>query len=419
MIGEFRNQIFHKRIIGKFLQAVDPSDDTITYADFDDMGFFGSFMEAIPRKILLDLDNSFSLKGYKDRLYYMDGYRKKSYWFDFEDRVSYFDRIRPERYQIPGSINIESSSKCILNCKMCWAGGSKYQKANTKSPPALMDMDLYGLILEQISEAFPKSRPIACLSFRGEPLLNKRLPEMIAAAGKKGVNVLLITNAMLLTENMAQRLLDAGLWEIAFSVNSHEPETYQKIQKKGDFSRVLRNIENFLKQKEAYGARDLRVCYRAVLQEENENQMEQMIQHFFTPEIFNISFQYEILRPDFPGGGGRAWKTFRRIPQKVPCWNLWWNCTITTEGNVLPCVTCTNEREGELMGNVKETHLSEIWNNDLYQRYRELHLSNRIDEVPFCRHCDQHETSNWSNNPRILNGVEHLTYPAVYTLRRI
>lgn len=407
-------------LLRKFLSFAEEEPAGIAYADFDDMGFFGSFMESVPSSLIVRLGNGFSLRELKNRLYYLcTGLAKRSYWFDFEDRSGYFEKVLPERYKIPGGINIETASRCILNCRMCWSNGEKYRATRCKRPKPLMDMGLYEAILRQIADVYQGKPGIISPIYRGEPLLNKHLPAMIQKASRMNLQVLLVTNAMLLTREMSKKLLDAGVWEIAFSVNSHREDTYRRIHIGGDYHRVRRNIEDFLSLRDEMGRRDVRVCYRVVHQEENESETEEMIRAFFTPDIFNISFQSEILRPNAPAGGGVAWKRFHTIPSRVACWNLWWNCTITTEGNVLPCVTCTNEMQGEVMGNVRENHLMDIWQNGLYSRYRELHLADRIGEVPFCRHCDQYEVSNWSNDPEIRDGVEHLTYPAVRVLRRV
>jgi radical SAM protein with 4Fe4S-binding SPASM domain len=406
-------------LLRKFSSFAAERPREIAYADFDDLGFFGSFMESIPSGLNAGLGNGFSLRKHKQRLYYQDsGEPKRSYWFDAEDRAGYFEKVLPERYRIPGGINIETSSRCILRCRMCWSNGEKYRATNCKRPKAVMDMDLYEIILRQIQDVYQGKPGIISPIYRGEPLVNRQLPAMIEKASRMNLKVLLVTNAMLLTRELSRKLLDAGLWEIAFSVNSHREDVYRKIHVGGDYHRVMKNISDFLSIRDEMGRRDVRVCYRVVHQEANEAETEEITRVLFTPEIFNISFQSEILRPNAPAGGGIAWKRFRTIPARVACWNLWWNCTITTEGNVLPCVTCTNELEGEVMGNVRQDHLMDIWQNSLYSKYRELHLAGRIDEVPFCRGCDQYEVSNWSNDPKVREGVEHITYPAVRVLRR-
>lgn len=409
----------NKHILTKIQRFSSKCTEKISFADFDDMGFFGSFIECLSRSVVENLPSDLDLGGLKGRFYYHPSVETSSYWFDFEDRRAYFEKELPDRYRIPGGINIEVASSCVLRCKTCWSHGSKHAWMRTEKRKPFMDLDLFERIIGQISEIRQDRPGIISPIYRGEPLLNRNLPMMIQKASRVNLNVLLVTNGMLLSKDLSKRLLDAGLWEIAFSVNSHREETYQKIHKRGNYTQVMKNIEDFLTLRAKAGRNDLRVCYRVVYQEDNATEMDDMIKAFFGPDIFNISFQYEILRPNGPAGGGRAWKKYVEIPGRVPCWNLWWNCTITTDGNVLPCVTCTNELAGEVMGNVTRDHLHDIWNDRLYSTYRRLHLAGQIDQVPFCNGCDQYQSSNWSNHPFVKDGVEYLTYPVVKVLRRV
>lgn len=82
----------------------------------------------------------------------------------------------------------------------------------------------------------------------GEPLLDCKIPQRVAAAQKRlgsrnsiGLN----TNAMLLDEDMARALLATGLDVIYFSLDGVDAESYGKIRINLVYDTVARNIRRF------------------------------------------------------------------------------------------------------------------------------------------------------------------------------
>ena len=80
----------------------------------------------------------------------------------------------------------------------------------------------------------------------GEPLLDKKLIPRIKklkANGMRGISI--ATNSMLLDEERARGLIEAGLDEIMFAIDSIEEEQYKKIKVGLDFKTVIGSIERF------------------------------------------------------------------------------------------------------------------------------------------------------------------------------
>jgi wyosine [tRNA(Phe)-imidazoG37] synthetase (radical SAM superfamily) len=78
----------------------------------------------------------------------------------------------------------------------------------------------------------------------GEPLLNPRIAEIAEGAKSAGIDVAFTTNASMLTESLAERLLPASSW-IKTSCNGGGPDTYAMIHRTGkdEFERVIGNLK--------------------------------------------------------------------------------------------------------------------------------------------------------------------------------
>lgn len=77
----------------------------------------------------------------------------------------------------------------------------------------------------------------------GEPLVRHELPELIARLAREpGIDeIALTTNGLLLAEQ-AQALRDAGLARLNISLDTLNPETFQKIARRDGFEKVLEGI---------------------------------------------------------------------------------------------------------------------------------------------------------------------------------
>lgn len=106
------------------------------------------------------------------------------------------------------------------------------------------------------------------LQGQGEPLLNKDLIKMIHCAKDKGLVVDTCTNGVLVSQDVAQRLLDSGLDKIAFSVDSCYEEKYEVIQRGAKFRNTLGNIESFVQLRNRQQCKTI-ICLYMVIMKNN------------------------------------------------------------------------------------------------------------------------------------------------------
>ena len=110
---------------------------------------------------------------------------------------------------------IEPTTKCNLNCKMC------FRHTWFDEPICDLSLDDYRHVLATM----PKSVETIFFGGMGEPLFHKDIMEMIRLAAETGAEVELLTNGTLLTEEMIHGILNAGLSRLWISIDDLETDS--------------------------------------------------------------------------------------------------------------------------------------------------------------------------------------------------
>ncbi len=124
------------------------------------------------------------------------------------------------RYLIK-DIFLEITNVCNDKCLFC-----PYTIMTRKK--GFMDYDFYCSIIDQI--AFDKIGPYVCLCIMGEPLLHKRVFDMVKYANDKNVGTMIFTNLSYLNEDAVETLYSNGLTVLALSLHVDEEHCYKNIR---------------------------------------------------------------------------------------------------------------------------------------------------------------------------------------------
>lgn len=118
------------------------------------------------------------------------------------------------------TVEIETVSACNRSCGWC-------PVSVERRPPGRLDEALFRKLIADLAAAGFKGR--LAPHFYGEPLLDKRLPELVAHVHEKLPDVLieLFTNGDYLTEDSLTRLAEAGVGR--FMVTSHDGEIPERL----------------------------------------------------------------------------------------------------------------------------------------------------------------------------------------------
>jgi len=297
------------------------------------------------------------------------------YW-EYRDRWEEYPRnhiVSP----FPLHLDIEATNSCNLKCIMC--PRTDMVKAGTFWKIGMFDFDTYKrLIDEGVSWGLSSIK----FNYLGEPLLNPRLVEMIEYAKQAGViDVMFNTNATLLNEEVARKLIDSGLDKLFFSFDSPYRDQYNQIRVGSDYDQVLSNIRRFNEIRGDAVSPLTRVTM--VMIKENKDNWG-VFRKLFEPIVDVVAYS------DYTDYSGQHKPEFTiRPPQsrrnKFCCAQLWQRMFVHPDGVVTVC--CVDSSRSLQMGNIYKQSAHDIWTGDKYRSLRELHAGGNFDKIPTCASC--------------------------------
>jgi radical SAM protein with 4Fe4S-binding SPASM domain len=124
-----------------------------------------------------------------------------------------------EKY-VPLVVSWNVTSKCNLKCSHC------YMNSGEKEIKDELSTDAAKMLIHQIVEV---SRPLLILS-GGEPLLRDDIFEIIRYGADRGLKIGMGSNGMLINDEIAKKLKDAGMTTVAISLDSSIPERHDEFR---------------------------------------------------------------------------------------------------------------------------------------------------------------------------------------------
>lgn len=276
---------------------------------------------------------------------------------------------------LPIRLWVELTSHCNFRCIMC------PNKDLSKQDKGFMDMALFQKIIDEARDfAFDIN-----LAHRGESLLHPDIVEAARAARAAGLFTRLHTNGSLLTEELGRGLIEAGLDHISFSFDGLTRETYERIRKGGDFEKTLANIVRFLEIKRETGAARPAAAIEVINFEDVAGFELDKARSTFQKHFQDLPLDSFVVKELHNWAGdieaARETNTYTACP--FP-WNA---LVISWNGDVTPCTQDFFNRM--VLGNARESSLSEIWNGEEMTRLRRKLGTCDLDGLPACIKCDR------------------------------
>jgi MoaA/NifB/PqqE/SkfB family radical SAM enzyme len=340
-------------------------------------------------------------------------------------------------------IYIEVTNQCNLNCRTC-------VRNSWGDQPGSMILDQFQTIIAHINRIEPT--PEIFFGGYGEPLSHPDIVTMIQLARKSKAKTSLITNGTLLSQEMSEALLEAGLDMLWVSIDGAKPESYQDIRLGDHLPQIIENLEVFHSMRTKIfgnsswaGKPELGIAF--VLMKKNAAELPQIIElgerfgasQFIgtnllvhTQEMASEVFYEKCLnhsggswegaqprirlpRMDFEGTLGKdiidllmqgypikiAGNIVNRNPYVCP-FVARGAAVIRWDGEVSPCLPLLYEHTGFYgdwerrsypysFGNVLSQPLNEIWLDEKYQDLRERLLEMSFSPCVDCHTCEMSE----------------------------
>jgi MoaA/NifB/PqqE/SkfB family radical SAM enzyme len=316
----------------------------------------------------------------------------------------------------PVEAYFEVANRCNSKCATCPLTFSPQEAARQLS------LDEFKHLVAQL----PDLRR-AVLQGIGEPLLNRDLAPMIAHLKCRGVYVVFNTNAALLTRRRQVELIESGLDELRVSLDSSTPETYLKVRGIPAFERVVANLGEMVRTRQALEAGAPRISIWMTGLRENLHELPNVIDLAARLGVDEVYLQRMVFWGEglavseqsiYPGGlagveeviaeaerraerhglgfrGADARPPRASILERPPEDEPWRACSrplrlayITSRGTALPCCIApfTDAPFDSIrLGNYLEDGVASVWNGDAYARFRQQLYSSAPPAA--CRNC--------------------------------
>lgn len=303
----------------------------------------------------------------------------------------------------PQRIVFEVTNRCNLRCEMCAQSSREFD---------YRDLDIN--LVKKIEPILPYATDVSLFGW-GEPLVHKQFLDIFDIVSKYGADIFVLTNGVLLTENVSRHMISKGLKYLNFSMDGATAETYDRIRRGSNFDKVITNIKNAVKIKKELWKKDpyLRMVFTATKRniEEfpeflklasslgmdevkllyaiayHENFVKDSL--FFNKELANRIFDEAEkvakklgLKLTLPDRFSEGKKVFHK-----PCYRPWEEVYIQCDGTLRAC--CFND---DLMGDLNKESFENIWNNRKFQEFRKRINSNKPPET--CKNCQHYRHIN-------------------------
>ncbi len=308
----------------------------------------------------------------------------------------------------PRVVFIEVTNRCNLLCETC------PRTFFTREPLRSLTFDEFVFIAGQ----FPAMQR-AVLHGIGEPMLNRDLPQIIAYLKQRGIEVLFNSNGTLLTPAWQEALARSGLDEYRCSIDGATPATYARIRGADLLHKIEAGLIGLVQTKAHLGVETPHISIWCVATRENLAELPDLVRmaaRLGVPEVYlqrmtffgnELEQQFGMARRElavfgrdaalqeqiiaecetlsahlgvaFRAAGARdprASLAAARVADDHPwqaCLRPWTTAYVTANGSCLPCCIspfATHDYESLILGNLFERPFDEIWNENLYRKFR-------------------------------------------------
>ena len=291
-------------------------------------------------------------------------------------------------------IIISITNRCNLRCIMCQI-------------PLQTNGEMATEELKELIKDAANLNPNSIVFSGGEPLLRKDIFELISFANHHRINTCLTSNGTLIDNEVAKQLVSSGIGVVNISIEGPEV-IHDSLRGRGSFRKSIEALKHLSRHK-------IETTIATVVCRQNYN---------FLPSVMELAHQFGVTTVKFQPFSEiflikknekkeffvslDALKEIKQSIEKVielskgykistnpinylysiplylcglwprsssnGCSALWHTCPISAEGNVYLCWVLSNR----ILGNVKKTKLSKIWNSNEHNRLAPVCYKRRL-----------------------------------------
>jgi organic radical activating enzyme len=277
---------------------------------------------------------------------------------------------------IPDNIEIfvldaEINGGCNYKCRMCPQSQGREREFLRKLPLQVFE--------KMLDDAMQYGLKTVTLHGSGEPTLNKNFPDFVKLVKDRDLTCISFTNGKRLTEELSERLINAGIDVLRLSCIGYDKPTYEKWMEGGDFDLVRENARRFVRLA--------------------ENTVTEMHINHLIIDPGNVDEEVKMYRRtwgEYTGARSEIWLmhnwsasekilvNYQRAPLlQVRAGGL------GAYGAVVACCMVLGHDSKAVLGHLETQTIEEIVSGEAYEKLRRAHTEERFDDIDYCKGCDQ------------------------------
>lgn len=298
----------------------------------------------------------------------------------------------------PYLLIIDPCNYCNLRCPLCPTGLNDLGREQSM------------LSFEHFKHYFDPHAPYLFETYLhnwGESLINKDVYRMIEYAQSRNVGTNLSSNFVIVKSDDLDNLLDCGLEYLVVSLDGATESSYSQYRVRGDFERVVENLAEIIRRRNARRNRRLVVEWQYIVMKQNEHEIPQaqamaarlgvdLLRFIPVGMPYEVRNRKEIADRWYPVtvegrvASNHEEQQYGQASKPGPCFYLYRSMVVNPDGGVSPC--CVVYRKNRDFAQLTDGPIDvrAIWNNEHYVSGRSLFSSaavrNRKPTV--CDSCD-------------------------------
>lgn len=297
------------------------------------------------------------------------------------ERVELYEQLPLET---PFSVHIFPIYICNFKCKYCLHAMSNEELQEKGFRKETMSFETYKKAIDDIKQYDSKLKALI-FAGHGEPLLHKDICKMVKYAKDNDVadRIEIVTNASLISKEMADGLIEAGVDRLKISIQGTNSEKYKDVSQYDlNYDEFLSNLKYFYDNKK-HTQVYVKIIDIALEGKDDEEKFKAM----FGPVADDVNIEYAI--PFIKELDDSVYnKEFDKckqgnIKKSQICSMPFYMQVVAPSGDILPC--CSTDVP-IVLGNIHKNSIKEIWEGKTENNFLKLMLKDK-NLNPTCKAC--------------------------------
>ncbi len=298
--------------------------------------------------------------------------------------------LRKEDEFFPPILHVETTNICNLRCIHC--PHNDIYAAIPDYKPQSIKFDLWKKIVDEVCQFDSTLR----LTPDGEPLILKDFVEQVKYVQEKKVKTFAFnTHGMFLENEIAEVLLAKSETNIAVevSLDALYKNSYDKIRLQSDYNRVLKNIFNFVYERNKRKIENVKIMVSIVAQPEVSESEIKLFNEFWSQVVDKVIIRNYV---DTKGLTPTKGIDEREVENRWPCLVVFTRLVITYDGGIRFCPD--DWQKSTTVANLNNVEsIQSVWTSPQLVELRKNHLERKFSH-PTCKKCTDWKVIRWGSD---------------------